>query len=127
LESLNGVKNYRVLVSETNNSIVFLHKIARGGANESFGIEVASLAGVIKPVIDKAKSIMTSLENDSKNRDSNEMLIASAQDRVATAQVSLFDRSDSKIEKLLMDTDVNNLTPMQALTILSDLKKMVNK
>ncbi|MEG2273800.1 MAG: DNA mismatch repair protein MutS, partial [Clostridia bacterium] len=127
LESLNGVKNYRVLVSETNNSIVFLHKIARGGANESFGIEVASLAGVIKPVIDKAKSIMASLEKDTKNRYSNEMLIASAQDRVATTQVSLFDRSDSKIEKLLMDTDVNNLTPMQALTILSDLKKMVNK
>ena len=124
LEDLEGVKNYRVLVSQVGDTIVFLHKIVRGGASQSFGIEVASLAGVAKPVIEHAKSIMHSLEEDSKNRDTNEMLLSSAKKNV-TAQVSFFDAGESAIEKQIRDTDVNNLTPLQALTILSDLKKQL--
>ncbi len=124
LEDLEGVKNYRVLVSQMNDTIVFLHKIARGGASQSFGIEVASLAGVNKSVIDHAKSIMKSLEEDARNRDTNEMLLASSKKNM-TEQVSLFDASTSKIEQQLKDTDVDNLTPLQALTILSDLKKQL--
>ncbi len=124
LEDLDGVKNYRVLVSQVGDSIVFLHKIVRGGASQSFGIEVASLAGVNKAVINHAKSIMHSLEEDSKNRDTNEMLLSSAKKNV-TAQVSLFDSGESKIERQIRDTDVDNLTPLQALTILSDLKKQL--
>ena len=124
LEDLDGVKNYRVLVSQVGDSIVFLHKIVSGGASQSFGIEVASLAGVNKQVIDHAKSIMRSLEEDSKNRDTNEMLLSSAKKNV-TAQVSLFDAGESKIEQQIRDTDVDNLTPLQALTILSDLKKQL--
>lgn len=126
LEDLEGVKNYRVLVSQVNDTIVFLHKIVRGGASQSFGIEVASLAGVTKPVIEHAKSIMRSLEEDSKNRDTNEMLLSSAKKNVTT-QVSFFDAGESKIEKQIRDTDVNNLTPLQALTILSDLKKQLEE
>lgn len=126
LEDLEGVKNYRVLVSQVNDTIVFLHKIVRGGASQSFGIEVASLAGVSKPVIEHAKSIMRSLEEDSKNRDTNEMLLSSAKKNV-TSQVSFFDAGESKIEKQIRDTDVNNLTPLQALTILSDLKKQLEE
>jgi len=124
LEDLEGVKNYRVLVSQVGDTIVFLHKIVRGGASQSFGIEVASLAGVAKPVIEHAKNIMHSLEEDSKNRDTNEMLLSSAKKNV-TAQVSFFDAGESAIEKQIRDTDVNNLTPLQALTILSDLKKQL--
>ena len=126
LEDLEGVKNYRVLVSQMNDTIIFLHKIARGGASQSFGIEVASLAGVAKPVIAHAKRIMKSLEEDSKNRDTNEMLLASAK-KNKTEQVSLFDNKSSKIEEQIRATDVDNLTPMQALTILSDLKKQLEE
>lgn len=126
LEDLDGVKNYRVLVSRANDVIVFLHKIVRGGASQSFGIEVASLAGVTKPVIEHAKSIMRSLEEDSKNRDTNEMLLSSAKKNI-TAQVSLFDTSSSKVEEQIKAIDVDNLTPMQALTILSDLKKQLEE
>lgn len=126
LEDLEGVKNYRVLVSRANDTIVFLHKIVRGGASQSFGIEVASLAGVTKSVIDHAKSIMHSLEEDSKNRDTNEMLLSSAKKNV-TAQVSLFDNEASKIEQQIKDIDVNNLTPLQALTVLCDLKKQLEE
>ena len=126
LEDLDGVKNYRVLVSQVNDTIIFLHKIARGGASQSFGIEVASLAGVSKPVIAHAKRIMKSLEEDAKNRDTNEMLLASAK-KNRTEQVSLFDNRASKVEEQIRATDVNNLTPMQALTILSDLKKQLEE
>ncbi len=126
LEDLDGVKNYRVLVSRANDTIVFLHKIVSGGASQSFGIEVASLAGVRKSVIDHAKSIMHSLEEDSKNRDTNEMLLSSAKKNV-TAQVSLFDTQSSKIEQQIRDLDVDNLTPLQALTVLCDLKKQLDE
>ncbi len=126
LEDLDGVKNYRVLVSRANDTIVFLHKIVSGGASQSFGIEVASLAGVRKSVIDHAKSIMHSLEEDSKNRDTNEMLLSSAKKNV-TAQVSLFDTQSSKIEQQINDLDVDNLTPLQALTVLCDLKKQLDE
>ncbi len=122
LEDLEGVKNYRVLVSQMKDNIIFLHKIARGGASQSFGIEVASLAGVSKPVIEHAKQIMASLEEDSRNRDTNELLLASTKQSV-TKQVSMFDGGESKVERILKDTDTDNLTPMQALTILNDLKK----
>lgn len=124
LEGLDGIKNYRVLISQTAGGIVFLHKIASGGASQSFGIEVASLAGVSKPVIEHAQRIMRSLEEDSKRRDTNEMLLSSAQHSV-TAQVSLFDTERSKVERQILDTNIDNLTPIQALTILSDLKKQL--
>ncbi|MDE5602149.1 MAG: DNA mismatch repair protein MutS, partial [Clostridia bacterium] len=124
LEGLDGIKNYRVLISQTAGGIVFLHKIASGGASQSFGIEVASLAGVSKPVIEHAQRIMRSLEEDSKRRDTNEMLLSSAQHSV-TAQVSLFDTERSKVEQQILDTNIDNLTPIQALTILSDLKKQL--
>lgn len=125
LDDLDGIKNYRVLISQVGDDIVFLHKIASGGASQSFGVEVASLAGVCKPVIERAKSIMRSLEADSKRRDTNEMLLTSAKDSV-TAQIGLFDGATSKIEEQIRDTDVNNLTPLQALTILTDLKRQLD-
>lgn len=124
-ESFGGVKNYRVLVSETSDGIVFLHKIARGSASRSFGIEVASLAGVKKSVIEQAKRVMSELERQSKDRDTNRLIMA-AQEQTKAVQVSLFDRVESEIEKELADIDVDNLTPLQALTVLSDLKKKLN-
>ncbi len=125
LEDLEGVKNYRVLVSEHNDTIIFLHKIARGGASRSFGIEVASLAGVLKPVVDHAKRIMASLEEDARNRDTNEVLLSSTKSS-KTAQVSLFDAPSSKIEEEIKSLNVDALTPLQALTILSDINKRLN-
>lgn len=125
LEDLEGVKNYRVLVREHNDTIVFLHKIARGGASRSFGIEVASLAGVLKPVVDHAKRIMASLEEDAKNRDTNQVMLSSTKAN-KTAQVSLFDAPSSKIEEEIKSLNVDTLTPLQALTILTDINKRLN-
>lgn len=125
-ESFGGVKNYRVLVSEANGKIVFLHKIARGSASRSFGVEVASLAGVKKSVIEHARRIMSELERQAEDRDSNRILMASRKETNAV-QTSLFDREESEVEKELKDIDIDNLTPIQALTILGDLKKKVAK
>ena len=126
LEDLEGVKNYRVLVSEHNDTIIFLHKITRGGASRSFGIEVASLAGVLKPVVEHARRIMASLEEEAKNRDTNSIMLSSNRG-TKTAQVSLFDVQQSKIEEEIKALNVDTLTPLQALTILTDLNKRLNE
>ena len=112
-----------MLVSETGDRIVFLHKIARGSAPRSFGVEVASLAGVKKSVIERARRIMTELERRAGDRDSNSILLASGANGRAVQQTSLFDKEESEVEKELKDIDVENLTPLQALTVLNDLKK----
>ena len=122
-ESFGGVKNYRVLVGEAQDKIVFLHKIARGSASQSFGVEVASLAGVKKCVIERAGRIMRELERRAEGRDSNSMLLASGGSGRQVQQTSLFDREESEVEKELKDIDPENLTPLQALTVLNDLKK----
>ena len=124
LEGLEGIKNYRVLVRETNDTIIFLHKIVRGGASRSFGIEVASLAGVKKEVVDNAKIIMKGLENESKSRDTNSFLVSMAGKDTKHEQLNIFNQPESnKIKDIIRDIDVNNITPVQALTILQDLKR----
>ena len=128
LEELNGIKNFRILVKEIDNSIIFLHKIVRGGANRSFGIEVASLAGVPKKVVNRSKQIMLELEKLSENRDANTLLLATANSKYITEQLSLFDEKKTpradEIKEKLECVDINNCTPIQALNILTELVKL---
>ncbi len=101
-----------------------IQKIVRGGASKSFGIEVASLAGVKKEVVDNAKAIMAQLESESKERDTNSFLFMISGKDSKHEQTSLFDNPEAdKIRDILKDIDVNNITPVQALTILQDLKR----
>ena len=119
-----GVKNYRVLVKEVNKSILFLHKIIRGGANKSFGIEVASLAGLPQEVIDKARKILKILEENDINY--NERINA-----LTGRQLSIFDQLNvagfEQIKNIIEELDINTITPVQALEILADLKEKVKK
>jgi DNA mismatch repair protein MutS len=119
-----GVKNYRVLVKEINKTIIFLHKIARGGANKSFGIEVASLAGLPNSVIEKAKKILKILEENDINY--NERVNA-----LTGRQLSMFDQKNysryEQIKNIINELDINTITPVQALEILSGLKEKVKK
>lgn len=117
---LEGVKNYRISVKEYNDTIIFLRKIVRGGANKSFGIEVAKLAGVPKVVIDRAKEILRKLETtDSKNLN-----------EINNIQLQT-DKAQSKDNEILieelMSVDTDNITPMMALEILNNLKDRVKK
>ena len=112
--TLEGVKNYKVTVKEIAGSIVFLRKIARGGTNRSFGIEVAALAGVPKDVTLRAKSILKALEkNDLLN---GKKPLVFEEEETAEKQLT-------EVEQLLMETDINTLSPMQAFMLLNDLKE----
>lgn len=117
---LSGVKNYRITVKELNNSIVFLRKIVRGGANKSFGIEVARLAGLPDKIIIKAKDILKNLEHSDINYKATDNSL----------QIGMFDDHSPKfnqIKNIIQETDINLLTPLQALELLSDLKEKLKK
>jgi len=110
--SIEGIKNYKIAVKEINGTIVFLRKIMRGGANRSFGIEVASLAGVPAKVTDRAKQILKLVESGEKKR---------------VEEVEETTEEPSEIEKILKDVDMNNLSPMQAFMLVGDLVEKVKK
>ena len=113
LESrMEGVKNYKIAVKEINGSVVFLRKIMRGGANRSFGIEVAALAGVPREVTDRAKQILKAVERKEGAT-------------VSYAEGEEEEKQPSEVERILRETDMNNLSPMQAFMILSDLVEKV--
>ncbi len=123
LEGLvDGAKNYQILIKEISNSIVFLHKIVRGGANKSFGIEVAKLAGVPKCVVDRAKVILQQLEELNIGKDTNSIMLSAKHSKIQ--QLSLFEENkNEEIIKIIKDTDINNCSPMQAFAILMDIKE----
>lgn len=119
-EKLDKAKNYSVAVIENKSSgIVFLHKIISGGASESYGIEVAKLAGIPQNIISRATELLKQLEN---NKNSN-------------LQLDLFTSYESKIEtkvvvpeyiQELKKLDINNLTPIQALNLLENIKSQIH-
>ncbi len=112
-DRLEGIKNYKIAVKEVNGSVVFLRKIMRGGANRSFGIEVAALAGVPKEVTERAKLILKNIEKGDKKV--NDEDISDEHD----------EREPTEVERILMETDMNAVSPMQAFMILSDLVEKV--
>lgn len=122
-----NLKNYHILIKEDGNGITFLYKIARGSASKSFGIEVASLAGVNKSVIERAKTIMSTLENENAmgTELGNRITSVATENAVPTQQIGFFidDNKEKEFVTVLQDINLDNCTPMQALTILSDLKK----
>ena len=124
---LDGVKNFQILIKEIGGTIVFLHKIVRGSASKSFGIEVAELAGIPKNVVTRAKTIMRQLEEIDINRDTNSIMMTAKGGK--QKQISLFDdrSDDNEIVKILKDTNIENVSPVQAFAILLDLKDKADK
>ena len=115
--NIEGVKNYKVTVKELNGSIAFLRKIMRGSAHRSFGIEVASIAGVPSSVTSRAKKILKNLE---KNDVTKTMASEERFDNEETVSLS-------EVEQIIADADVNAMTPIEALTLLANLKNKVDK
>lgn len=114
---VDGVKNYRITVKEYNGSVIFLHKIARGGANKSFGIEVAKLAGVPTEVCDRAKEIVNLLEN------SNVSYNLQSLDNIADTRKS--NKSAQEVASILRDIDIERISPIEAFDILNNLVKRI--
>lgn len=115
---LDGVKNYSVLVKEVGKSIAFLRKIVPGGADESYGIEVARLAGLPKNLLGRAKEILGRLEK----KDAKVIKgISSVKEEKETLQIGLFDYEKDLMLDKLKSLDVLNITPMEALKILHEI------
>ncbi len=116
-ETLPRVKNVNVAVAEEGGKVVFLHQIVEGGADRSYGIHVAQLAGLPKPVIHRAEEILEELERGQQAR-------AAAPDSGAQ-QLAFFADENPALEEL-KSIDVDGLSPLEALTKLYELKKKVN-
>lgn len=111
---IDGVKNYKISVKELDDEVIFLRKIVRGGANKSFGIEVARLAGVPKEVLDRAKEISLNLEAVNQKLDLN-IFKEKKQKAEVNTKLAL------SILSTLKDIDINRISPMHAFDILNDL------
>ena len=113
-----GVKNYNIAAKKKRDDILFLRKIVRGGADQSYGIEVAKLAGVPEPVLRRARKILEELEAG--------VPAAPAPAAVQPEeQVSLLDMGSAQVSARLRDVDVNVLTPIEAMNLLYELKQML--
>ena len=114
---LAGVRNYNITAKKQNGDLVFLRKIVRGAADDSYGIEVAKLAGLPESVIRKAKSYLQELEKDGVRA---LPAAAPAQD---AGQISLSELGGDEVRQILRDLDVNTLTPLEAMNLLFELQK----
>ena len=128
-KNFSRIKNYNVSVKEVDNKVIFLRKLARGGSEHSFGIHVAQIAGMPKSIVKRANTILKQLETDnsgvgSVGKPSAETLNQSRDGM----QLSFFQLDDpvlSQIRDEILNLDINNLTPVEALNKLNDIKKIV--
>ena len=118
---LDGVKNYNIAVKKRGDEITFLRRIVPGGADESYGVEVAKLAGLPDSIIERAKEILNEL-NSNASREAN---VPNQPPKEESMQLSLMPSSDGMIEQKLRAIDVNTLTPIEAMNILYELKSMI--
>ena len=116
-----GIKNFNVSVKETKDDVVFLRKLVKGGSNHSFGIHVAKMAGMPKLVLDSAKNKLKLMERTSPNK-------LKGDNKDDNFQLSFFDVEDPKmqeIRKILENLDIDNLSPVEALIKLNQIKKEI--
>ncbi|HUK87843.1 MAG TPA: DNA mismatch repair protein MutS, partial [Terriglobales bacterium] len=122
-ERLSGVKNYHVSVKETGGGIVFLRKVEAGTADRSYGIEVAKLAGLPHEVIARAREVLS--EHEVAEHQLTGHLAVDEVTPVAGAQMPMFAILSQKIAERLKQTDLDHLTPLEAMNLLSELKKQI--
>ncbi len=120
------VRNYSVAVREWKGEVLFLRRIVPGPASQSYGIQVARLAGVPDPVIERAKQILANLERGELT-EGGEPRLAQQPDGGTTAQLSLFAAADERLRAELAGIDVDRLAPIDALTRLHDLVQLARK
>ncbi len=122
-DALPGVANAHLLVREWQDQIVFLRKVVPGRSDRSYGIHVARLAGLPASVIRRAREILSGLEQDELTRGGRPTLAGAAAGEGPQQQLGLFQAAaDDRLRERLRQIDVNALTPLQALTLLADLK-----
>ncbi len=121
------VKNFNIAVREWNDTIVFLHKLLAGGTNRSYGIQVAALAGVPRAVIERATEILHNIEAGEFNQYGNPRIAGDNAAPPATpSQLQLFAPATDPVHLKLKSIEPDHLSPMQALTLLYELKALSN-
>lgn len=118
------IKNYNVSVKEVNNKVIFLRKLERGGSEHSFGIHVARMAGMPKSIVKRADEILHQLEKENRQEGIGKVTTASS-DGVQLNFFQLDDPVLCQIRDEILHLDVNNLTPIEALNKLNDIKTIV--
>ena len=119
-----GVKNYRISVNELNDEIVFLRKIVEGSANQSYGIQVAKLAGLPDDVINIAKKILKRLEQNDINKNINNILENKELTKDERQISFISEKVDDKLVKRLKNININEITPLESMNILFELIKI---
>ncbi len=125
--SFKRVRNFNVSVKEVDNKIIFLRKLSKGGSEHSFGIHVAKLAGLPQSVVTRANEILHQLESDNRKSGISKPVKEIAEQREGF-QLSFFQLDDpvlSQIRDEIKNMDVNNLTPIEALNKLSEIKRII--
>lgn len=128
LESLlDGVKNYNIAVKKRGDDITFLRRIIPGGADDSYGIQVAKLAGIPNIVVARAKQILEELEKSTvKAKEPVKSKIKDVEEKINENQISLIPSTSELVVKKIKSIDVNTLTPIEAMNLLFEISKMVN-
>ena len=132
-ESFQRIRNYNVSVREANGKVIFMRKLVRGGSEHSFGIHVAKLAGMPSSIIQRANQILKDLEQGARNQDASKQKSEIGGGKAVVSapsgmQLSFFQLDDPVLEQIrdeVKNLDINNLTPLEALNKLSDIKKLV--
>ena len=120
------VKNYNVSIKEVGNKVIFLRKLVRGGSNHSFGIHVAGMAGMPKSVIKRAEQILTKLEGG-REKESLSKPLGEISEKREGMQLSFFQLDDPVLKQIrdeIAGLDINNLTPIEALNKLNEIRKI---
>jgi len=126
-KSFKRIKNYNVSVKEVDGKVIFLRKLEKGGSEHSFGIHVAKLAGMPKSIVKRANTILGQLESDNRQQGVSKPTaeIASTRDGMQLSFFQLEDPVLCQVRDEILNLDVNNLTPLEALNKLNDIKKIV--
>ena len=128
-KSFRRIKNYNVSVKEVDNKVIFLRKLERGGSEHSFGIHVAKLAGMPKSIVRRADEILRQLETENRQTGTvSGKTITEGASSAGGMQLSFFQLDDPvlcQIRDEIVNLDVNNLTPLEALNKLNDIKRIV--
>ncbi|MEJ2165956.1 MAG: DNA mismatch repair protein MutS [Desulfobacterales bacterium] len=121
------VKNFNIAVKEWNDEIIFLRKLAEGGTNRSYGIQVARLAGIPERVIKRAKKILYNIEQGDFAAGGGLRAVASEKTRPGPVQLDLFRQPESRVVEKLNQADISRMTPLDALNFLNELQEEAKK
>ena len=126
-DSFARIKNYHVSVKEVGNKVVFLRKLKRGGSAHSFGIHVAEMAGMPRKVIERATALLSVLEKSHTSEDVEKAAAKKQDDAMQLSFIQLDDPLLLQIKEDILNTNIDTLTPVEALMKLNEIKKLLNR